>query len=326
MSTPVHEQHAAAYRAREVPPPATLGHGLTALPVPLAGSALRSVMVYTIETSAGLVLIDAGYRHPSCWDGLLDGLSAVRQRVEDVVAVLLTHNHPDHVGLADQVRQASGARIVMHRRDDFASQHLERGPFLAQLATALSQTGAPENVAMEMYEAAVKVAVHDEDLVLDQVLEGPDTPLVFGDTEIRALHLPGHTYGHTCFLHPAGVLLAGDTLMPEGPTQLAIAAEPGDDPAGDLLASLRRIADLDPDLAGPAHQWPYTDVARRARELHDFHAREVDAVVDFAGRYETAWEIAPHLTWAKPWDEMGLGTQRFALVHTLGLLRAVRTE
>lgn len=326
MSTPLHERHAEAYRAREVPPPAAVGHGITALPVPLAGSALRSVMVYTIETSAGLVLVDAGYRHPSCWDGMVSALAAIGHRVEDVVAVLLTHNHPDHVGLADQVRQVSGARVVMHRRDDFASQQLERGPFLGQLAAALSQTGAPEDVTMEMYAAAVTVAVHDEDLVLDQVLEDPDTPLVFGDTEIRALHLPGHTYGHTCYLHPAGVLLTGDTLMPEGPTQLAIAAEPGDDPAGDLLASLRRIAALDPVLAGPAHQYPFTDVGRRALDLHDFHAREVDAVAKLADRYDTAWEIAPHLTWAKPWAEMGLGTQRFSLVHTLGLLRAVRSR
>lgn len=326
MSTPIHEQHAAAYRAREVPPPASLGHGITALPIPLAGSALRSVMIYTIETSAGLVLVDAGYRHRSCWDGTVEALAAVGQRVEDVVAVLLTHNHPDHVGLADQIRQVSGARVVMHRRDDFATQHPERGPFLSQLATALSQTGAPEDVAMEMYAAAVSIAVHDEDLVLDQVLEEPDTSLVFGDTEIRALHLPGHTYGHTCYLHPDGVLLTGDTLMPEGPTQLAIAAQPGDNPAGDLLASLQRIASIDPDLAGPAHQYPYSDVTRRALQLHDFHAREVEAVATLAERHDTAWEIAPHLTWAKPWAELGLGTQRFALIHTLGLLRAVRPD
>jgi hypothetical protein len=37
--------------------------------------------------------------------------------------------------------------------------------------------------------------------------------------------------------------------------------------------------------------------------------------------HATAWEIAPHLPRDKPWDELGNGTKRFALVHTLALMR-----
>ncbi|MDP3893440.1 MAG: MBL fold metallo-hydrolase [Nocardioides sp.] len=321
----MHERHADLFHAGDLPPPAELGDGITVLPLPLNGSALRSVMVYTIATSAGIVMVDAGYRHPTCWDAAVAGMVSAGQRIDDVVAVLLTHNHPDHVGFADSVREASGAEVVMHVRDDFATQRHERGGFLEQLSAVLASTGAPAEVVTEMYDAAVGVAVHHESLELDRVLTTATTDLVFGDTTIRAVHTPGHTYGHTAYLHlGARALFTGDTLMPEGPTQLALAPLAGDDPAGDLLASLRRIADLDPAMGCAAHQYPYADVARRALALHDHHAREVDEVARLASTYDTAWEIAPHLTWAKPWAAMGPGTKRFSLVHTHALLRAVR--
>jgi hypothetical protein len=44
MSIPVSDAHAASYRAREVPAPAQVIDGVWAIPVPLAGSALRRML------------------------------------------------------------------------------------------------------------------------------------------------------------------------------------------------------------------------------------------------------------------------------------------
>lgn len=322
MSTPHSQQLFDAHRTHHPAAPVDLGAGITAIPIPLAGSALRSVMIYALETSAGLVLIDAAYDHASCWRALQDGLAQIGRRVDDVVAVLLTHNHPDHLGLADRIRSAADAPIMMHRRDDFTTQRPRRGGFLDQLHHGLIASGAPETARQAMYDAAVQVAVHREDLVVDRTLDA-ETTLTFDDVTLTALPTPGHTPGHTCYLHPAGVLFTGDTLMPEGPVQLSIPRLPTDDPASDLLASLQRIAALDVPVAAPAHQYSFTRVAARAAELHHFHAGEVAEVARLATRYADAWQIAPHLTWRKPWSQMGVGTQRFALLHTLALLRGV---
>lgn len=320
MSTP-HSSHLAdLHHAKQTAPPTDLGNGAFSLPVPLAGSPLGAVTVYAIRTSVGLVLIDAAYDHESCWTSLCTSLREIGHDISEIVAVLLTHNHPDHVGLADRIRASSGARLVMHAKDDFATQQRERGRFLDQLCQVLARSGAPAEVAEEMYVAGTKVAVHREDLVLDTVLTEPVTDLVFGDTTIQAVHAPGHTYGHTVYLHPQGALFTGDTLMPEGPTQLALTPLPGDDPAGDLLASLDVIAGLDAELACPAHQYPFTGIADRCHELRDLHAAELGHARDLSAQHPDAWHVAPHLTWAKPWAEMGANTQRFALVHTLALL------
>ncbi|MEU5877828.1 MBL fold metallo-hydrolase [Spirillospora sp. NPDC047279] len=292
--------------------------------MPLHGSPLRSITVFLVETSEGLVLIDAGYDHPSCWESFTASLAEIGHDLDAVRLVLLTHNHPDHVGFAGRVREASGARIVMQRADDFAHQRRVRGGgFLVQLRRALEQTGAPDEVIADMYAAAVGVARHAEDLELDDAPEG-GSEHVLGDVTIRGVPTPGHTYGHAVYVDTArGVVFTGDTMMAEGPTQLAIPSLPLDDPAGDLLASLDRIAGLGARIACPAHQFPYRDIPARAAELKAHHQAELDTVAELLRTYDTAWEVVPHLTWAKPWDELGPGTKRFALVHTLSLIRGV---
>ncbi|MBM7517477.1 MBL fold metallo-hydrolase [Nocardioides nitrophenolicus] len=319
MSIPVSQQHAARYRAREVAGPSLVGAGVWAVPVPLHGSPLRSIIVYLLETSDGLVLIDAGYEHRTCWESFQASLSAIGHRVEEIRAVLITHNHPDHVGFADRVREASGAEVMLHRDDDFATQETVRGGFLAQLRRALNATGAPEDVVASMYDEALAVAHHAESLRADRVLDGGEV-LSIGDVDIEVVHAPGHTYGHLVFV-ARGMVFTGDTMMAEGPTQLAIPSLPDDDPAGDLLATLDRIAGLGVDVACPAHQFAYREVSTRAHLLAAHHRAEVDEVRTLLPRYDTAWELAPRLDRAKPWAELGSGTRRFALMHTLALIR-----
>lgn len=325
MSTPVSEEQAASFRARTVPAPFSVIDGVWAIPVPLHGSPLRSIVVYVIETGDGLILIDAGYEHPSCWDSFQEAMAALGHDLASIELVLLTHNHPDHVGFAERVRRASGARVVMGREDDFTHQERVRGGFLAQLRTALDLTGAPQAVTDEMFAQAGKVAHHAEDLDLDVSL-AQDVDFTLGRVTVRAVHAPGHTYGHTVYVDDRGLVFTGDTMMAEGPTQLAIPSLPQDNPAADLLASLDRIRDLGAEIACPAHQFAYRDVAARAQQLAAFHRGEVASAQWLSNQHSTAWEVAPHLTWAKPWNQLGDGTRRFSLIHTAALLRCSTTS
>ncbi len=64
------------------------------------------------------------------------------------------------------------------------------------------------------------IAAHPDDagslpVSADQLLSDGDV-ISFGDIKLSVLHTPGHTPGSICFL-TGSVLIAGDTLFPDGP-------------------------------------------------------------------------------------------------------------
>ncbi|NUR88941.1 MAG: MBL fold metallo-hydrolase, partial [Nonomuraea sp.] len=97
--------------------PQDLGGGVWSVPVPIPGNPLGYTLVYAVESPRGPVLVDAGWNHPDAWDALSGGLAALGLDVAAVSGVVVTHFHPDHAGLAGQVKEASGAWIAMHEED-----------------------------------------------------------------------------------------------------------------------------------------------------------------------------------------------------------------
>ena len=80
------------------------------LPLPMA---LDHVNVYALDDGTGWTIIDTGMdsrRSRTLWQGLLDGPLAGRT----VTRVIVTHHHPDHVGLAGWF-QSQGASLLMTR-------------------------------------------------------------------------------------------------------------------------------------------------------------------------------------------------------------------
>ena len=100
-----------------VPPVERVRPGLWSIPVPIPDNPLRYVLVYALELDSGVALVDAGWDTPEAWTALTDGLAIAGGSIGDVRAVVVTHIHPDHYGLAGRVREASGAWIGLHPAD-----------------------------------------------------------------------------------------------------------------------------------------------------------------------------------------------------------------
>ena len=86
--------------------------GLFRLSIPLPNDSLGSVNVYAVVSADGLRLIDSGWNAPEAYSALLDELQGLGMQVSDIKEILVTHNHPDHIGLAERFVQQAGARLL----------------------------------------------------------------------------------------------------------------------------------------------------------------------------------------------------------------------
>jgi glyoxylase-like metal-dependent hydrolase (beta-lactamase superfamily II) len=154
-----------------------------------------------------------------------------------VVAIWLTHHHPDHVGAVELLRRRLGVPVAAHE------------------ATAERLAGRGITVEGRLVDGdRVELTGGDDG-------GGGDRPMA-----LRVLHTPGHARGHLCFYEEGlGSLLAGDMVS-------AVSTIVIDPPEGDMdayLASLERLARLAPRTLFPGHGPPVTDPVGKIRELVD---------------------------------------------------------
>jgi hydroxyacylglutathione hydrolase len=153
-------------------------------------------------------------------------LEAVREQGLRLVEILNTHGHPDHIYGNAAVKEATTARLAIHRLD----------------AYRLGPERPPTNLPIPPCDA--------DDLFDEGALS------YVADLKLTALHTPGHTEGSTCFyVEREKALFSGDVLF-RG------TAGRWDLPGGDreqMERSLERVMALPPETTVyPGHGAPTT--------------------------------------------------------------------
>src|ERR1051325_3637853 len=87
------------------------GIWLMKLPLPFP---VAIINVYLIRLEEGFLLLDCGLKTRACREALEQGIATAGARFSEIRQLIVTHLHPDHFGLAAEVRQRSGAGIWMH--------------------------------------------------------------------------------------------------------------------------------------------------------------------------------------------------------------------
>lgn len=211
-------------------------------------SPLPYVNVVAVRGGNGWTIVDAALSLVA--NRLVRHLSRLGIRSGDVERIVLTHGHTDHVGGAERVRAAFGAREVLVGAADLpavrAGDNASGEPGSLLERSPLPSPGYP----------AVPTA---------QPLGGP---LALDDgRSLVPVPTPGHTEGHLSFHLPdTRVVLGGDTVF----NVFRMTPSPGllCSDAARNLASILKLAELDPATLLLAHGTPVrNDVAGRLREV-----------------------------------------------------------
>src|SRR5579862_4595062 len=89
------------------------------VPIPFP---LRTVNIYVLAGPSGWVLFDAAIGTEEARVAVSEGLQDVGLDVANLQAIVLSHAHPDHIGLSGEFQERSGAVVYMHPIDEATLQ------------------------------------------------------------------------------------------------------------------------------------------------------------------------------------------------------------
>src|SRR3954454_10550827 len=225
------------------------------------------VNCYLIEDGNHMTLVDGGL--PGFRGQLDDYLRSRGTGLSAIDAVILTHAHGDHVGMAEGVRLHAGASVHVHADDADMARTGKVHKRAGSLIPHLRRPATWKLLAVALRNGAAKTPKLTEVTTFtDGDLDVPGRP--------RVIPTPGHSPGHVAFHFPdRGLLIAGDALCTynvltgrRGPQLMPNAFAWN---AERMLASLEAIERVDAGLMVFGHGEPWTDgpaaAVARAREV-----------------------------------------------------------
>lgn len=303
------------------------------LPLPMA---LDHVNIYALDDGDSWTVIDSGFssrRSRAIWEKLLAGPLAGKP----VARVVVTHHHPDHVGLAGWLQSEHGATLwatrtawLFARMLTLDEQHVPaaetvdfwRACGMDPAILAKRQTDRPFNFADIVWPMP---------LGFHRLKEGDEVQMGGRRWTVRLGN--GHAPDHATFWSKDDALvIAGDQILPSISSNLGVyATEPEADPVADWLESCERFLPFarDDHLVLGGHKLPFTGLALRLHQLIDNHHGALTRLAQHLQEPRTAAECFPPLFKRKIGEpEYGLALVE-AMAHCLHLWhagQAVRTR
>jgi glyoxylase-like metal-dependent hydrolase (beta-lactamase superfamily II) len=290
------------------------------LPLPMK---LDHVNVFALDDGDSWTIVDTGFnsgRGRAIWERLLVGPLAGKP----VARVVVTHHHPDHIGLAGWFQSEHGAELITTRTAWLFARMLtldvQERPLPETLDFWRKAGMDPQIFAQREAERPMNFAdtVYPMPLGFSRIREG-DTLVIGGrtwDVRIGNGHAPEHA---TLWSRDDALVLAGDQLLASISPNLGVyATEPDADPVADWLEACERLSGHanDDQLVLPGHKLPFTGLPARLVQLIDNHHSALSRLAVFLAEPRTAHACFPCLYKRK----IGPGEYGLAMVEAVAHL------
>lgn len=302
------------------------------MPLPFALDHINLWLVRDeVDGRAGWTVVDCGVSRDevkALWeqvfDGVMEGLPVLR--------VVVTHMHPDHVGLAHWLCARWDAPLYMTMTDYTVARLWSLGPGAGAGAGGdaavahFARHGLTDPAAQEQIRAR---ATYYPGLVPNvparfvRMMDGNEISI--GGRSWRVIVGYGHAPEHaSLYCAQAGVLISGDMVLPRISTNISVFDyEPEGNPLPLYLSSLQRFADLPADtLVLPSHGRPFRGLHQRIAQQHAHHAERLDEVLQACATPKSTADIVPMMFKRK----LDLHQMTFAMGEALAHLHALYFE
>ena len=257
------------------------------IPMPIA---LNHINVYLLRDTDGWVIIDTGLHHELSLQTWAKIATAPELEGLPFKALICTHFHYDHGGMAHWLCTTHGIPLYMSR----AEHHTMRSnyqPFPAgpELPPTFVRFYGGAGVSLENLEKMAAFLRKDPfitDAQQSYIRLRRGDVLTIGQRQWRVLIGGGHSPEHVCLYCDEDaeqpLLLAGDQLISRISSNVPVnPSEPEANPMQIWLDSLDMLSTLSPKTwVMPAHQGVFTGLQLRTQELLEHHAQQFDTMVD----------------------------------------------
>lgn len=306
-----------AWTRRQLPAVEQLRPGVWSIPVPFPDPSTRYTLCYLLKSEGTTVLIDPGMDTPTGWTHLQKGLAEAGSSPASLDGILVTHFHPDHLGLADRLRSLSAAWLALGADEHYYRPNMDLPEAAQENKQRLIKWGVPAARHRELELTAETYSLMKSLALADVKLHDGDTVSV-GANQLRVVTTPGHSPGHVCFIDDERELIfSGDHLLPSIRPHVLLDRAGLENPLGSHLHSLARTRHADFEVL-PAHQYRFRGAGIRSADLEQWHQMRADQIREVLDEVQpqSLWTLAQRLTWARGWNAMRGPSTHLALGET----------
>lgn len=267
------------------------------MPIPYA---LDHINLWLLRDGTGWTIVDSGFYSEESvllWNKVLTEFC----NNEPIQKIIITHFHPDHVGMAQWLARKTKASV-----------HMSQIEFLTTQMACQEYSTHQKAIRCQYFERfglGQEEVKKLQDKVGGYVTGVPEAPisyqrLVGGESisinneQWRLFQFSGHSPGHICLNNEQRqLLISGDQVLANISPNISVNFyETEANPLADYLASLETLSTLTQDtMVLPAHGRVFIGIKERAKALTEGHIKSLDQIRTFCQQARSGLEVLEEL-------------------------------